>query len=103
MTESQENNEKSAARCPHFGDCGGCAAQDVPYDDQVKAKAAKLETLFGAFWSEPIHVTPSPVIWHYRNKVDPGFARKQYPEPPPKGFKRETVLGFKRKGKWYFR
>ena len=45
---------------------------------------------------------PSPMEWNYRNKVDFNFARKQYPEPPPADFMRETVLGFNKKGKWYF-
>lgn len=88
--------------CPHFGDCGGCASQDVPYARQVADKAAYLQELFGAYWSEPISVTPSPVLWHYRNKVDPAFAPKHYDTPPPKDFKRDTVLGFKRKGKWFW-
>jgi len=91
-----------AARCPHFGECGGCAAQDVPYADQLARKATALRDLFAPWWDGPIPVTPSPELWHYRNKVDPAFGRKHYPEPPPKGFKRETVLGFKRKGRWYW-
>lgn len=88
--------------CPHFGECGGCASQDVPYEAQVGAKAAKLEYLFREFWGKPVPVTPSPVIWHYRNKVDFNFARKRYVKPPPSGFERETVLGFTRKGAWYW-
>ena len=59
-----------------------------------------LRDLFGEFWSEPIPVEPSPVIWRYRNKVDFNFARKWYPEPPPRGFERESFLGFKAKGRW---
>ncbi|MCP4645384.1 MAG: class I SAM-dependent RNA methyltransferase, partial [bacterium] len=88
--------------CPHFGDCGGCAAQDVAYADQLVSKEAVLRELLAEYWDQPIPITPSPDLWHYRNKVDPSFARKQYPEPPPKGFQRETVLGFKRKGKWFW-
>lgn len=45
---------------------------------------------------------PSPDCWHYRNKLDLNFGRKHYPDPPPKDFPRETVLGFKRSGKWYW-
>ncbi len=43
---------------------------------------------------------PSPDIWHYRNKVDPSFGRKWYPEPPSADFERESVLGFKCRGQW---
>ena len=88
--------------CPHFGECGGCAFQDVPYEEQLVRKEAQLRTLFDAFWDGAIPVAPSPAIWHYRNKVDFSFGRKRYPEPPPKGFERETVVGFRRKGKWYW-
>lgn len=89
-------------RCAHFGECGGCQAQDVPYAAQLAAKGQALEALMAPFWTEPIEVEPSPVIWHYRNKIDPNFGRKYYETPPPKGFERETVFGFKRKGRWYW-
>ena len=88
--------------CPYFGECGGCHSQDVPYAEQLERKGAALAELFGPFWGRPVPVTPSPSVWHYRNRMDFSFGRKQYPEPPPKGFQRETVLGFKRKGKWYW-
>lgn len=92
----------SGARCPHFGECGGCATQDVGYAAQVAAKSAALEALLSGLWDAPIPVEPSPAIWHYRNKVDPAFARMRYEEKPPPGFVKETVLGFKRRGRWYW-
>lgn len=90
-----------ADRCVHFGECGGCDAQDVPYARQLEAKAAALGELFASFWDWPIAVHPSPVLAYYRNRVDLAFGRKFYDEPPPRDFERETVLGFKRKGRWY--
>ncbi len=90
-----------APLCPHFGECGGCAAQDIPYEEQLHRKAAALQELFAAHWDAPIPVEPSPVLWHYRNKVDLNFGRRYYDTPPPKDFVRETVLGFKRKGRWF--
>ena len=74
----------------------------MAYPEQVTAKAEMLEELFAPFWPEPVAVTPSPVLWHYRNKVDPSFAPKRYDEPPPKDFVRESVLGFKKKGRWFW-
>lgn len=61
-----------------------------------------LAELYGAYWQEPIPITPSPRLWHYRNKVDPAFAPMQYEKPPPPDFVRDTVLGYKRRGQWYF-
>jgi 23S rRNA (uracil1939-C5)-methyltransferase len=87
--------------CPHFGDCGGCKSQDVPYEEQLARKSDALRKLFAAYWDGPIPVAPSPQIWNYRNKVDFSFSRKFYPEPPPKDFERESVLGFKSKAGWF--
>lgn len=88
--------------CPHYGECGGCTAQDIDYGAQVAAKAAALEAILKEVWSAPIPVTPSPVLWHYRNKIDPAFARMRYEEKPPADFVKETVLGFKKRGQWYW-
>lgn len=74
----------------------------MPYSEQLVEKERTLRGLFAEFWDAPIPVTPSPAIWHYRNKVDFNFGLKQYPEPPPEGFQRDTVLGFTRKGEWYW-
>lgn len=93
---------KPSDLCPHFGECGGCQSQDVAYSDQLAAKEKQLRELFGAFWHQDIPVMPSPGLWYYRNKLDFNFGRKFYPELPPKGFQRETVLGFRRKGRWYW-
>lgn len=89
-------------RCAHFGECGGCQSQDVSYATQLELKAAALEELFAAYWSKPIPITPSPIIAHYRNKVDFTFAPMQYETPPPPDFVRETVLGFNKPGRWYW-
>lgn len=99
MTES---TKQALVRCPHFQDCGGCKSQDVAYAAQITAKSEALGDLFGEFWTAPITVTPSPVIWNYRNKIDPSFSRMRYAEMPPKDFVRETVLGYKKKGQWYW-
>jgi 23S rRNA (uracil1939-C5)-methyltransferase len=89
-------------KCDWFGQCGGCAHQNLTYDNQLIEKQHKLTELFEPWWSEPIPITPSPEIWNYRNKVDFNFGLKQYDEKPPDDFIRETVLGFNKKGKWYW-
>ena len=63
--------DRVAARCPHFGTCGGCALQHLAEDRQIHAKQrVLLENL------ERIgHVTPGAVLepltdaaWGYRRK-----------------------------------
>ena len=31
--------------CPHFGQCGGCTYQNLPYEEQLKMKAAQLKEI----------------------------------------------------------
>ncbi len=60
------------ARCPHFGACGGCQWQHLPYPVQVRAKDRSfrgfVRTRLGA---EPTFrdPAPSPAEWGYRNRV----------------------------------
>lgn len=60
-------------RCPHFGECGGCHYQHLPYEEQVSLKAKLLaEQLhrIGGFAELPqIEIHPSPSEWHYRNSL----------------------------------
>ncbi|MCK5863121.1 MAG: class I SAM-dependent RNA methyltransferase [Candidatus Hydrogenedentes bacterium] len=93
--------QESLPLCRHFGECGGCLNQEISYEEQLSLKTGILQELFKEYWNGIIPITPSPVLWHYRNKVDPSFALKWYPEAPPPGFERDTVLGFKCKGKWF--
>lgn len=100
--DSPDSSLRAAGVCIHFGTCGGCQSQDSSYPDQLATKAEQLERVFAPFWEGPIEIAASPAVWHYRNKVDFSFAPRQYPEKPPPGFQRETVLGFNKPGKWYF-
>jgi 23S rRNA (uracil1939-C5)-methyltransferase len=64
--------DRAAARCPHFGICGGCDYQHIPYESQLKYKAEILrETLrrLGRIdWLGEITAHPSPP-WAYRNRA----------------------------------
>jgi len=64
--------ERVAAPCPHFGDCGGCHYQHIPYDKQLAFKAEILrETLrrLGKIdWTGEIALHASPP-WGYRNRA----------------------------------
>jgi 23S rRNA (uracil1939-C5)-methyltransferase len=60
-------------RCVHFGACGGCHYQNLPYEDQLKVKAEILRdqlTRIGKIENPPVQPTvASPSPWNYRNHV----------------------------------
>jgi len=58
-----------SARCQHFGQCGGCKLQDIPYEEQLKNKQAKVAEFFG----DCPPIIPSPEIFFYRNRMDYAF------------------------------
>ncbi len=64
--------ERALARCPHFGVCGGCDYQHIPYESQLKYKSDILrETLrrIGRIeWTGEITAHGSPP-WGYRNRA----------------------------------
>lgn len=65
--------ERIQPRCPHFGVCGGCHYQHMPYEAQLAAKQAilreQLERI-GDIKDPPVRpVTPSEACWNYRNHV----------------------------------
>jgi len=95
---AQHNESKL---CPHFGTCGGCSLQDKKYEEQIRIKEKHLETLLTPHKLPPRSILSSPTIWGYRNRVDFNFGRRFYDTPPPKEFDRETVLGFRRKNRWF--
>ena len=67
-------------KCPHFGQCGGCAVQDLDYPEQVTQKAAQVENALkriggveGFSMDAPV---PSPEVWNYRNKMEFVFEQR---------------------------
>ena len=64
--------ERVAAPCPHFGVCGGCNYQHIPYEGQLQYKIEILrETLrrLGRIeWTGEIKAHASPP-WNYRNRA----------------------------------
>ena len=64
--------------CRHFGVCGGCQWQDVPYPEQLRRKRSALEQRL-ALALGPAAPSIAPVIgmpvsddglpWHFRNKA----------------------------------
>lgn len=68
----EASSQRIDARCPHFGVCGGCDYQHIPYEMQLRVKEEILrETLrrIGRIeWTGAITVHPSPP-WEYRNRA----------------------------------
>lgn len=65
--------ERIAPRCKHFGECGGCHYQHIPYEKQLAIKTDILGDQLrriGKFENPPIQpMVPSLVAWNYRNHV----------------------------------
>ncbi len=58
--------------CPHFGECGGCSHQNIAYPMQLKFKHELLREIFRKFITPQLkveEVTPSPLEFGYRNKL----------------------------------
>lgn len=63
--------------CPHYGECGGCSLQTLPYEAQLNMKARWIEGLLKSHLPENTYqettftgVLPSPEIMDYRNKME---------------------------------
>lgn len=75
------------ARCQHFGECGGCHYQHLPYEQQLQAKTEilreQLERNGGIAQPSISNAVASPAEFNYRNHVQfhlsaggkPGFQR----------------------------
>ena len=86
-----------AARCRHFGTCGGCAIQDRPYEAQLAYKKERVSAaLAGLPGLPPLDIIGSPQVWNYRNKMEFSFGDVY---PPVEG--QWLKLGLKPKGRWY--
>jgi len=69
-------------RCENFGRCGGCAFQNLDYEEQLKIKEnyliKTLEKIGGVNLknTEVFPIVGSPKIWFYRNKMEFAFGGK---------------------------
>ena len=85
--------------CPHFGMCGGCIFQTVPYDKQLELKSKMMQDLFlpvlGDDKLKEVYegVTASPRQAAYRNKMEFSFG-DEYKDGP-------LALGMHKRGSFY--
>lgn len=86
--------------CEHFGLCGGCKWQQLPYEEQLKAKQQQvMQQLRRIGHVELPECTPilgSVKTREYRNKLDFGCSSKQWltPEQMKAGVAFEPGIGF---------
>lgn len=70
------------ANCKYFGVCGGCKAQDLNYEEQIKFKEEQVKDIFeriGSFKDFEIEpIIPAEKIFFYRNKMEYSFAEKRW-------------------------
>jgi len=60
--------------CRHFGQCGGCSTQDIPYPLQLKQKEEHLRSLLDPFPIQNFQpILASPESFFYRNKLELSF------------------------------
>ncbi|KIC70974.1 23S rRNA (uracil(1939)-C(5))-methyltransferase RlmD [Candidatus Protochlamydia amoebophila] len=70
------SNNRIDALCMHFGSCGGCCWQQLPYELQLKQKEKSIQDLFKPYLNENVKwhsIIPSSP-WHYRNKMELTFS-----------------------------
>ncbi|MCM1309981.1 MAG: 23S rRNA (uracil(1939)-C(5))-methyltransferase RlmD [Bacteroides sp.] len=72
-------------RCSHFGLCGGCRWQHLPYDFQLQCKRQQvvdcLDRIAKIPHPEVAHALGSEEIWDYRNKMEYTFCSKLWLTP----------------------
>lgn len=68
--------------CSHFGSCGGCQWQTVPYEEQLRFKQQQVEDHLSRIAKVPLP-TINPILGaeqhkYYRNKMEYTFANKRF-------------------------
>lgn len=88
--------EETEPMCEHFGVCGGCSYQTLPYAEQLSLKANQVKKLLddaGIEGYEFSGIEGSPLETEYRNKMEFSFGDLE------KGG--ELSLGLHKKGSFY--
>ena len=87
--------------CPHFGECGGCAYQNLGYESQLKLKENQIRELLAPVLSESgvdfervfEGIKESPRQFAYRNKMEFSFGDTEKDGP--------LALGMHKRGSFY--
>jgi 23S rRNA (uracil1939-C5)-methyltransferase len=79
LSYERRSPDRVDAPCPHFGNCGGCAFQNLSYARQLSLKQKHFEASLRAAGSVPFGdgvvepILPSPDLFGYRNKMEFAF------------------------------
>ncbi|HEV8079268.1 MAG TPA: 23S rRNA (uracil(1939)-C(5))-methyltransferase RlmD [Chitinophagaceae bacterium] len=99
---TQYSKQRVEPFCIHFGTCGGCKWQMLPYQKQLEYKQQEAEQILKRIGKvdlpQILPIIPSDNIIHYRNKLEFTFSNKRYltsneinkAEPIPQ----ENALGY---------
>ena len=84
--------------CPHFGECGGCTYQNLPYEEQLALKEAQVKKLMEDAIKDKCEyefqgIKASPERFEYRNKMEFSFG-DAYKDGP-------LALGMHKRGSFY--
>lgn len=78
----QPSNKRCEPVCKHYGTCGGCKWQILPYEEQLRWKQQQVEdnlTRIGKLELPPISpIAGSKKTYQYRNKLEFAFADHQW-------------------------
>ncbi|MBD5454260.1 MAG: 23S rRNA (uracil(1939)-C(5))-methyltransferase RlmD [Lachnospiraceae bacterium] len=107
----QKADYEIESSCPHFGDCGGCSYQNLPYEKQLEIKKDQVLRLLRPIFEKQMllrgdngeidayinrifeGIKPSPVQTDYRNKMEFSFG-DEYKDGP-------LALGMHKRGSFY--
>lgn len=87
---------ETEASCPHFGQCGGCTYQNLPYEEQLHLKEQQIKRMMDqAVDGEYIWdgIKESPARDAYRNKMEFSFG-DEYKDGP-------LALGMHKRGSFH--
>jgi len=87
--------ETEAQLCVHFGPCGSCVYQTLPYEAELKIKERQAKALFDPVFRDYdfLGIKKSPLEWGYRNKMEFSFGDEEKGGP--------LTLGLHKKRSFY--
>ena len=89
--------ERPEEACPHFGICGGCIYQSLPYEEQLKIKKEQVKSLLDSVVEDGTYefqgIKASPTSSGYRNKMEFSFGDEVKDGP--------LALGMHKRGSFY--